>query len=122
MPDETPVVEKTTQTAGITETTKATTEAAAAAVISPPPAVVADDAIRTQIAWAIIGSDTITCAIIVWLLFKFGNGLSKDIITIVATMAGSIIGYRARDTGTVINYLFGSSSDSTAKSAMLGKK
>ena len=86
------------------------------------PAVVADDAIRKQVAWEVIASDSITCLVVLVALFKYGNLLSKDILPIAATIIGSIVGYRARDTGTVIGYLFGSSSGSTAKSALLENK
>jgi hypothetical protein len=95
MPDETPVVEKTTQTAGVTETTKATTEASAAAVISLPAPTVADDAIRRKVAGAVIASDTITCVLVLVLLFRYGGTLSKDVLAIAATIIGSIVGYRA---------------------------
>jgi hypothetical protein len=88
----------------------------------PPPAIVADDAIRTQIGRAIVASDAITCLVILVLLFRYGATLEKDVLAIVATIIGSIIGYRARDTGTVIGYLFGSSSGSTAKSAIMEKR
>lgn len=83
--------------------------------------IVADDAIRRQVAWAVIFNDGITAIAVLFLLFWFGGTLSKDVLVIVATMVGTIVGYRARDTGTVIGYLFGSSSGSTAKSALLEK-
>jgi hypothetical protein len=88
----------------------------------PPPAVIADDAIRKEIARYVIFSDTITCLAILFFLFRYGNDLGKDVLAIIATIVGAIIGYRARDTGTVIGYEFGSSSGSTAKSAVLEKK
>jgi hypothetical protein len=91
-------------------------------VTTPPEApVVADDAIRKQVAWEVIASDAITCIVVLVALFKYGSLLSKDILPIAATIIGSIVGYRARDTGTVIGYLFGSSSGSTAKSAAYEK-
>ena len=83
----------------------------------PPPQVVADDAIRTELARYTIASDFFTCIAILVLLFVYGNSLSKDVLAIIGTIIGSIIGYRARDTATVMGYEFGSSSGSTAKSA-----
>ena len=85
------------------------------------PAVVADDSIRWYVAWAVIFNDGITCLAVLFVLFYYGGTLSKDVLAIASTIIGSIIGYRARDTGTVIGYLFGSSSGSTAKSALLEK-
>jgi hypothetical protein len=85
------------------------------AVQLPPPAVVADDAIRFWLALATIIDDAVTCLVILVLLFLYGNAMSKDVLAIVGTIIGSIIGYRARDTATVMGYEFGSSSGSTAK-------
>ena len=88
---------------------------------TPPPAIVADDLIRSRIAWAVIFNDGITCLAVMYFLFSLGGALPKDVLAIISTIVGGIVGYRARDTGTVIGYLFGSSSGSTAKSALLEK-
>lgn len=123
MPDEpiapvpaVPTVEKLTETK---ETTKTTGNVVALQAV--PPAPVADDAIRRELARYVIFADSLTCAFVIFLLFRFGPTLPQSVMTIVATIIGTIIGYRSRDTGTVIGYLFGGSSGLTAKSASLDK-
>jgi hypothetical protein len=119
MPDaDTPVVEKTTQIAGVTETTKATTETAAAAVISPPPAVIADDWIRKVMAIGIILQFTLYIGLITLLLVYMGKELSQTANNIIMIILTAEIGYM----GLAFNYYMGSSSGSTAKSALLEKK
>jgi len=115
-----PLLDDSATVKSVKETHETTTTSGDTSPIPSPP--VADDAIRKQVAWAVISSDSSTCILVLILLFKYGGALSKDVLAIVATIIGTIIGYRARDTGTVIGYLFGSSSGSTAKSALLEKK
>ena len=111
-----PVVEKTTT--GATETVTASTEASAAAIISPVPAAAADDNVRKIVAQEAIFTDFILAIAILYLLFYKG----ETVPAFTAGIIGTIVGYKARDVGTVYGYLFGSSSGSTAKSVQLEKK
>ena len=101
-----------------TTTTKGTTDP----VQSPPPAVVADDTIRKWIAQEAIFTDFLLACFIRYLLFFQSSAVSKDVLPFATGAIGTIIGYKARDVGTVYNYLFGSSSGSTATQALLEKR
>jgi len=89
---------------------------------APPPAVIADDNIRKWIAQEAIITDFLLAMFILYLLFFQSSAVSKDVLPFATGAIGTIIGYKARDVGTVYGYLFGSSSGSTAKSAILEKK
>jgi hypothetical protein len=106
MPDEVkPTVEKVVETK---ETTKASTDVAAAAVISPAPATVADDGARKVLALAVIVQ---FLALVAYWIY-----LGKPIDNIQM-----VLGAEISFVSMVLNYYFGSSSGSTAKSALLEK-
>lgn len=109
MPDETPTVEKVVETK---ETTKASTEAAAAAVISPTPALVADDNSRKYLAVIVVVQ---FLALVAFIIYRTNSG---EVNNAEMMILGAEIGFVT----TVLNYYYGSSSGSTAKSAMLEAK
>lgn len=114
MPDDTPqtaapTVEKVVETR---ETTKASTEAAAAAVVSPAPATVADDSTRFWLGFIVILQFLVVIGFIVY------RTATKESNNAEMMILGAEIGFVT----TVLNYYFGSSSGSTAKSALLEKR
>lgn len=128
-----PTMEKTTTTevAGdpkvtTTEKVSTTTDSAAVIALSPPKlpatAPAPDDDIRKNIAYMVILSEAGIIILGFCLLFFASNNLAKDTLTIIATLIGSVFGYKARDTGTVIGYLFGGSSGATSSRTALESK
>ena len=107
-PQAPPTVEKVVETK---ETTKASTEAAAAQVISPAPAIVADDGARWWLAFAVIIQFLVVIGFIIYRTNANETNNAEMMIL------GAEIGFVT----TVLNYFFGSSSGSTAKSALLEK-
>ena len=103
-----PTLEKTTETR---ETTKASTETAAAAVISLAPAVVADDSSRWWLGLIVILQ---FLALVGYIVFSTKTHEATNAEMMVL---GAEIGFIT----TLLNYYYGSSSGSTAKSAMLEK-
>jgi hypothetical protein len=82
----------------------------------PPPAPAADDRMRKWVAWAIILSALIVTLGILGGIVRYANGMQTDVLTAVFALAGTVIGSWIKEVSTVVGYLFGSSSDSTAKS------
>jgi hypothetical protein len=109
-----PTVEKTTET-------KETVKTIGEPPPPPPPAVVADDGIRRELARELLLYDFGITALCLWLLFFHSALLPTGMLPFVTGLIGTIVGYRAADTKTVVQYDFGSSSGSTAKSALLEK-
>lgn len=102
-----PTIEKVVETH---ETT--TTKGDANQLQADHPSTAVDDEIRRKMGLFVLWSDGLTAIVVIGMLFLFSNYLAKETFGTVATLAGGIIGYRARDTSTVINYIFGSSSGS----------
>lgn len=98
--------------APVTETTTVATTKSS----GPPPAA-PDDKIRREVARETLFSEGIVILAVLYLLFFKSMDLNKEQIAAVFSLIGTIVGYKARDTGTVIGYLFGSSSGSTLKSS-----
>ena len=84
----------------------------------PPPAVIADDSARKYLALASITTYGVFISLVVWLLVFHSDKISS----VVATLIGTILGTQASNVGSVYQYYYGSSSGSTAKSAVLDKK
>jgi hypothetical protein len=97
-----PVVEKTT-----TETTKAT--GAAAVLQPPPPPIIADDNARKWLAGFVIFQFMAVIGYYIYAGSKLDN-------------TQMILGAEITFMTSVLNYYFGSSSGSTAKSAVIDKK
>lgn len=98
-----PVLEQTSTT-----TTKATTEAGAAAVLAPPATPQADDNIRKVLAIAVLVQFLALVGYMMWLGKKIDD---------TQMILGAEIGF----VSMVLNFYFGSSSGSAAKSALLAK-
>lgn len=111
MADETPVVETT-----VTQTSKATGEAATNP--PPPPTTVADDWIRKALAVGTVVQFTLYIVVITYLIVYLGKELTNTANNIIMIILTAEIGYM----GMCYNYYMGSSSGSTAKSAMLEKQ
>lgn len=101
--DKPPVVEKVTETKETTKTSGAPTQ-------EPPPPVVADDRPRQLLAVATVLQFLALVGFIIWLAKPVDNAQMM------------ILGAEVSFMTTVLNYFFGSSSGSTAKSALLEKK
>ena len=86
-----------------------------------PAAPAADDGIRKVMAWAVIIGFLIIIETAGYALFFYAGKLSNDVLPIVTGLVGAVFGYWANYTSTVIGYLFGSSSGSTAKQSLLNK-
>ena len=109
MTDPTPIPPEVSPTPVVQTTTVST-----ATGPTPP---VPDDKIRREVARETLLSEGVVILAVLYLLFFKSGDLNKEQIAAVFSLIGTIIGYKARDTGTVIGYLFGSSSGSTLKSA-----
>lgn len=94
-------------TSAVTTTTESKTTGPE--VTPPPPQIVADDGVRKALALAVIAQFLIFVGYLVYV------GKPVDNIQMIL---GAEIGFVT----TVLNYFFGSSSGSTAKSALLEKK
>src|SRR5208337_4052810 len=86
----------------------------------PPPA--ADDNIRKWVAQETIITNFLLIAVALYLLFFKSSLVSKDALPFVTGLLGTIVGSMRADVTTCINYLFGSSSGSTAKSQAATEK
>lgn len=109
----------TAQTTTKTEKTEVLT---GTPVQPPPPAVIADDSIRKWVAQESIGTNFLLLMVVLYLMFFHSAQIPKDALPFVTGIIGAIVGSSRADVTTCINYLFGSSSGSTAKSAVLDKK
>jgi hypothetical protein len=95
-----PVTEKTTETHEKTVVTGAPIQA-------PPPAIIADDAARKWLAFVTIGQFLL---VVGYIIFTVKNGETNNAEMMIL---GAEIGFVT----TILNYFYGSSSGSTAKSA-----
>lgn len=113
MADTTPIVETTVTEKKVGD---------AATQQPPPPAVIADDGIRKWVAQEALATNFVLLMVILYLMFFYSDKIPKDALPFVTGIIGAIVGSSRADVTTCINYLFGSSSGSTAKSAVLDKK
>lgn len=98
-----PVTEKTTETHEKTVVTGAPIQA-------PPPAIIADDAARK---WLAVGVIIQFLLVVGYIIYAVKSGKTGDTNNAEMMILGAEIGFVT----TVLNYYFGSSSGSTAKSA-----
>lgn len=98
-----PVTEKTTETHEKTVVTGAPLQA-------PPPAIIADDAARK---WLAVGVIIQFLLVVGYIIYAVKSGKTGDTNNAEMMILGAEIGFVT----TVLNYYFGSSSGSTAKSA-----
>lgn len=89
---------------------------------APPPAPeAADDNVRKWMAAIVMICFTIIILASLYALFFYSKQLPNDVLPIVTGLIGTVFGYWAGYAGAIINYLYGSSSGSTAKSTLLGQ-
>lgn len=81
--------------------------------LEPQPAT--DDRFRRGIAWGILVTCMITTVVVLGGLLYYGPKVPEAILTLTAGLGGSILGQQWQKFGTVVDFLFGSSSGSKNK-------